>query len=391
MDEVWFVALDTARLRPSVRGAAAHAVANALDLAARDCRVQMLDGCVVPCGARALLVASAREGVRVFGRRCIALAANAAGSKRVVWRPAIHLCRVRRSRAAAWLGYLARCRSAFTESNRMSASAALKEPNVSRPAVRRRKGPGAVARRGASLVRAIDLALDGQLGADEYAARLRRYVADHDAPSTDAVAFGRLCEVIFAQGIGFAIVARKREELASAFGGFAPAAVAALTDADVHRLMGEPIIRNGAKIRACIENARRWNLVSGGYFSGIARMAADDDHASGWPALAARVRTDFVRLNETGARQTLKRWGFFTAFGHPGTRRVFERLGLIEAGESPAAGQLVVGSIARALSRDPYAVEGACALFAAIGACRPQPRCTQCPLSDRCPHASADG
>lgn len=243
-------------------------------------------------------------------------------------------------------------------------------------------------RAGTGFARAIDLVVDTQLGADECAARLRRYVADHDAPAEEAIAFGRLCEVIFAQGLGFAIVARKHDALASAFERFDPATLAAYGASDVRRLLAEPIIRNEAKIRACIDNAKRWRELAaaqGGYLPRVAAIAANDDPAAGWPALTAALAADFERINAAAAGQTLKRWGFFTAFGHPGSRRVMERLGLVDPQTTPAQAQLVVGSLANALARDPYAVEGVLALFAALGPCSPQPQCARCALSERCP------
>lgn len=249
----------------------------------------------------------------------------------------------------------------------------------------------AIARKAVPLARAIEAIVDASLGADDCTARLHRYVADHDAPADDGVAFGRLCEVVFTQGIGIAVVIGKRQSLHEAFEGFNPRAVAAFGDADVRRLLAQPIIRNEAKIRACIENARRWQGVAaseGSYLARIARVAADDDAASGWPALCAALVEDFVRINEPSARQILKRWGFFTASPHPGSRRVAERLGLIAADAAPAAAQLAIGSIADALGRDPYAVEGTLSLFAALGPCRPMPVCAQCALADRCPTGS---
>ncbi|MBV8171142.1 MAG: hypothetical protein JO219_04330, partial [Candidatus Eremiobacteraeota bacterium] len=168
-------------------------------------------------------------------------------------------------------------------------------------------------------------------------------------------------------------------------------AVAAFSESDVRRALGEPIIRNIAKIRACVANAKRWcTAPQGSYLAFLASQAPDDDPMSGWPALTALVQGDFQRLNDIGARQTLKRWGFFTALGHPGSRRVIERLGLIAADTPAAEGQAFIGAIADVMSRDPYEVEGVIALFAALGPCRPQPLCAQCALADRCPSASAD-
>jgi 3-methyladenine DNA glycosylase Tag len=264
-------------------------------------------------------------------------------------------------------------------------------PSMKSRAFERGKAPRtlrAIARAGVPFARSIGTVVDGLLGADDCTARLHRYVADHDAPADDPVAFGRLCEVIFTQGIGIAVVMSKRASLHAAFQGFDPAVVAAYDDDDVRRLLAQPIIRNEAKIRACVENAKRWQDVAastGSYLARVAGIAAEDDASAGWPALCAALVADFARINEPTARQTLKRWGFFTASPHPGSRRVIERLGLIDADATPAAAQLAIGAIARALGHDPYAIEGTLSLFAAFGPCKPMPACAQCALADRCP------
>ena len=388
MDRLWFIVLDTERLRSALSGARAQAARNALTPAATAAGVVVVDACVVPCGARALILARRSDAVRAFARRFIALAARGLEDVRVRWCPAMCVARVPSSRIGTWRAFIARMRAAFVEVPNMSNQTPVKPSSAAPGRAPRRKGAKAVARAGASLVRAVDLVVDALLGADECAARLRRYVADHDAPADDACAFARLCEVIFAQGLGHAIVIRKREALAAAFEGFAPATVASYGEADVRRLLGSPIIRNESKIRACIENALRWCDIAkseGSYLARIACIAAADAPAEGWPSLTAAVAADFERINETAARQTLKRWGFFTAFGNPGSRRVIERLGLIDATATPATGQLLVGSVAEALLRDPYAVEGLLALFAALGPCNPEPQCGACALSTRCP------
>jgi len=251
----------------------------------------------------------------------------------------------------------------------------------------RTRSAAKIVRAAVPLARAIERANDATLGADEHAARLRRYVADNDAPADDAAAFARLCEVVFAQGLGIRVVISKREALAAAFAGFDPARVAVFDEADVRRLRASPIIRNENKIRACIENAGRWRAASGAgtYLARVAQTAASDDPALGWPALAALLVADFERIGEIAARQTLKRWGFFSALAHPGARRVVDRLGLAQAENGDAQTQTIIGAIARKLCRDPYALEGALALFAALGPCRPIARCDTCPLSERCP------
>ncbi|MBV8171227.1 MAG: DNA-3-methyladenine glycosylase I, partial [Candidatus Eremiobacteraeota bacterium] len=303
MERLWFVALDTVRLRNAISDAHASAVEPATVDAAHDAGVQLLDACIVGTGMRCIVRARDRDQIRTFSRRFVARVAPLVAQSAARWQPAARACRVPESSAGSWRAFLTRCRQAF----RKSATMAVEISAPTRPSTARSRGtPRTRARKGASLVRRIQTAVDIALGGDESAARLRRYVADHDAPPNDAAAFARMCEVIFSQGIGFAVVARKREALERAFAGFAPAAVAAFSESDVRRALGEPIIRNITKIRACVANAKRWCAApQGSYLAFLASQASDDDPMSGWPARTALVQGDFQRLNDIGARQTL--------------------------------------------------------------------------------------
>jgi len=61
----------------------------------------------------------------------------------------------------------------------------------------------------------------------------------------------------FQAGLSWITILRRRPAFREVFSGFEPATVAAMTDDDVERLMGETrIIRNRAKILATISNAR---------------------------------------------------------------------------------------------------------------------------------------
>lgn len=243
----------------------------------------------------------------------------------------------------------------------------------------------------ATLVRHIERSVDSALGADEAAARVRRYVSEHDAPADDRVAFGRLCTVIFAQGIGYEAVAARADGFAEAFSGYRPDAVAAYDERRVESLLSAPIVRNAAKIQACVENARRWVALAkthGTYLGRIASAAAADDPATGWTALSGVLRSDFVHLGESTAGQVLKHLGFFTAFAHPGVRRVVERLGFISTGAPAPLLQKLLGGVAQRLGCDAYALEATLALFAGIGPCKKKPACDACELADRCPSAN---
>jgi 3-methyladenine DNA glycosylase len=69
--------------------------------------------------------------------------------------------------------------------------------------------------------------------------------------------FERLSLEAFQSGLSWATILRKRENFRAAFAGFHPETVAAFGEDDVERLLADAgIIRNRAKIRATITNAR---------------------------------------------------------------------------------------------------------------------------------------
>jgi DNA-3-methyladenine glycosylase I len=69
--------------------------------------------------------------------------------------------------------------------------------------------------------------------------------------------FERMCLEAFQSGLSWITVLRKRGAFRAAFADFAVDAVADFDDTDEARLLADPgIVRNRAKIRACIANAR---------------------------------------------------------------------------------------------------------------------------------------
>jgi DNA-3-methyladenine glycosylase I len=86
-----------------------------------------------------------------------------------------------------------------------------------------------------------------------------RPVADDDAT------FERLTLEGFQSGLSWLVILRKRPAFRVAFEGFRIERVAALTDRDVERLLGDAgIVRNRAKIEATIANARAAAELPGG-------------------------------------------------------------------------------------------------------------------------------
>ena len=66
----------------------------------------------------------------------------------------------------------------------------------------------------------------------------------------------------FQAGLSWQVILRKREAFRSAFAGFDPARVAAFTEQDIVRLLGDPgIVRSRAKIEATIAGARIFNAM----------------------------------------------------------------------------------------------------------------------------------
>jgi len=368
----WFVGVDTARLRAALFGRARIGAAREFAAVSRSLGARVIACVSIPYGIRAVVAEQSRSAVRILVRRfCATSARLLAGTTR--WRSQALVAAVPPHHLDSYTVFVRRCAVAFPEER-----ATLRTG---------KKNGAAAARRATGFMRDIERSVDLLLGADEAARRCRTYVAQHDAPADDPAAFARLCAVVFAQGLGFGAVEAKHDQFVSAFDGFRPEAVATFDDERIAEILRAPIIRNEAKIRACVENARRWVAAAGPetYLGNVARNAADDDATSGWPSLTQQLQNDFARIGETAARQTLKRWGFFTAFAHPGCRRALERMELINKDDAPAAVQRLLGSVARVAGRDPYQLEATLALFASLGPCKREPECDKCPLAEKCP------
>lgn len=79
----------------------------------------------------------------------------------------------------------------------------------------------------------------------------------------ESALFEALTLGVFEAGLSWSIVFGKRDAFYRAFHGFEIARVAAMTERDVDRLVQDPsIIRNRAKIRATVENARAMSSAS---------------------------------------------------------------------------------------------------------------------------------
>ena len=106
------------------------------------------------------------------------------------------------------------------------------------------------------------------------------YIAYHDKEwgqpvRSDAGIFERLSLEAFQSGLSWLTILRKRGNFRAAFGGFDPHTVARFGPADEARLLADAgIVRNRAKIRAVIGNARAALEVPGGLAALVWRYAA---------------------------------------------------------------------------------------------------------------------
>lgn len=96
------------------------------------------------------------------------------------------------------------------------------------------------------------------------------YAAYHDEEwgvpvHGDAALYERVCLEAFQSGLSWLTILRKREAFRKAFAGFDPHTVAEFTADDEARLLDDAaIVRNRAKIRAAIGNARATRALDGG-------------------------------------------------------------------------------------------------------------------------------
>lgn len=130
----------------------------------------------------------------------------------------------------------------------------------------------------------------------------------------DDALFERLALEAFQSGLAWITVLRKRPAFRAAFAGFAIDTVAAFTDDDEARLMADAgIVRNRAKVRAAIHNARVAQELPEGLSELLWSFAPTDMRPR--PATLADVPA--VTPESTAMAKELKRRGF--AFVGPTT------------------------------------------------------------------------
>ena len=119
--------------------------------------------------------------------------------------------------------------------------------------------------------------------------------------------FERLSLEAFQSGLSWITILRKRPAFRAAFAGFSIDAVAAFTDADEERLMADAgIVRNRAKVRAAVANAR----VARELPEGLSELLWSFAPAGGRPRPATLADVPAVTPESTAMAKELKRRGF---------------------------------------------------------------------------------
>lgn len=139
--------------------------------------------------------------------------------------------------------------------------------------------------------------------------------------------FERIMLEAFQSGLSWLTILRKREAFREAFAGFDPEIVAAFTDVDVARLMGDArIVRNRAKIIAAITNARAvLDLRADGGLDDLLWSFAPETSPA--PAVPAEVPT--TSPESVALAKALKKRGF--VFVGPTTAHaLMEAVGMVD-------------------------------------------------------------
>ena len=107
-----------------------------------------------------------------------------------------------------------------------------------------------------------------------------------------------LSKAVFQAGISWQVIEAKWDGFRVAFAGFDPEMVAAFTDDDVERLMGDPgIVRNRRKIEATVHNAQVMLELDREY-EGFGRYLRSQPD---YEALVADLRGNFKFVGDSGA------------------------------------------------------------------------------------------
>jgi len=138
--------------------------------------------------------------------------------------------------------------------------------------------------------------------------------------------FDTMCTCIFTAGFKVSILEKKWPDIKKAFHNFKIDEVVTLNYSDL--MKNDRIIRNRRKIKACIENAKRFQLIikKHGTFHKYLKFLVN----KGPQAASNTIKSDFCFMGDATAPQFLKDIGLFDTFkADVHVRRILSRIGLI--------------------------------------------------------------
>ena len=142
--------------------------------------------------------------------------------------------------------------------------------------------------------------------------------------------YERICLEAFQVGLSWRLILERRDSLRRALEGFNPDVVAGLTEADVPAILQLPgVIRNRAKVWACVVNARATVALRGsGEYSDLVDLVWSFAPESWDPPTATRPRLESTP-EATELAKALKKAGF-TFVGPTTCYALMEACGLVD-------------------------------------------------------------
>jgi len=124
-------------------------------------------------------------------------------------------------------------------------------------------------------------------------------------PASDDAYFESMSHIIFQAGLNWSVIEKKWPTTQKAFASFSVDKVAGLTDSDVERLMkDEGIVRNRGKIKAIIENAKKFKEIHKLYGS-FRKYLENVDKSNNYASVVKELSTNFKWLGTPSASMFL--------------------------------------------------------------------------------------
>ncbi len=123
----------------------------------------------------------------------------------------------------------------------------------------------------------------------------------NEYPPNDDAYFENLSRVIFQAGLNWNVVEKKWPTTKKAFEGFSIGKVTRFTDSDIERLLKDTgIVRNRSKVRATVENAKRFVEIKKKHGS-FKKYIDSLDKSENYAGIVKELTTKFKHLGPSSA------------------------------------------------------------------------------------------